>query len=241
MRIFRFESVESTNDTAREERFSHADIVVAQAQSAGRGQRGNKWDSCVGENLTFSMVLEPSFLPADKQFLLLQVVALGISDMLKWYGIDAKIKWTNDIYVGDKKIAGVLIENDICGMNLSRSIVGIGINVNQTIFGRHLPNPTSMALITPDEFDLNQVLNRVAEAIMCRYEQLEQGNSETLIEEYISRLYLLGIKSRYALPDGEEFDGIIRSVDACGELSVEHPDGKVQGYLFKEIEFILGF
>ena len=169
MPITRFEQITSTNDEARNRHYSHGDIITAEFQTAGRGQRGNRWSSRVGENLMLSLVLEPTFLHASRQFLLSEAVALGLVDTLAEFGIAARIKWTNDIYVGDRKICGVLIEHDLRGAHLARTIVGIGLNINQVEFDPALPNPTSMCLLAGHEFDREEVLQTLARKIMARY------------------------------------------------------------------------
>lgn len=140
--IYRIDETTSTNDEARDAKYRHGDIVWAERQTAGRGQRGHTWTSPEGENLTFSMVLEPRFLPVGEQFLLSEAVTLALTDTFAAYGIDTHIKWTNDIYVGDRKLVGILIEHNHAGASLSRTIAGIGINVNQTAFDPALPNPS---------------------------------------------------------------------------------------------------
>lgn len=234
--IYRFDQLSSTNDTAREAKYTHGDAVIATRQSAGRGQRGNVWSSEAGLNLTFSLVLEPIFLPAFHQFALLEVVALGVADAVRELGLEPLIKWTNDIYIGDYKIAGLLIENDVCGENLARSIVGIGLNVNQLSFDPSLPNPTSLALETGFKQDLNEVFATVYRSIGARYDELEAGGA-SIHSQYSQLLYKKNVPHHYSLPSGEKFVGTIRDVSPMGELSVEHPDGTVGKYLFKEIEF----
>ena len=113
----------STNDDARDEKYREGDVVWADFQTAGRGQRGHIWHSAKGENLTFSVVLEPTFVPIAEQFSVSEVVALSLVDMLSEYGIEAKIKWTNDIYVGDKKLVGILIEHSLAPTTLRRTVV----------------------------------------------------------------------------------------------------------------------
>ena len=155
--IIWLEEVDSTNEEARR-RISDIDnlsVVSAVRQTAGRGQRGNRWQSADGENLTFSIVLkfgadQLESMAASGQFVISEVAALSVVDFLARHDIEAKIKWPNDIYVGDKKICGILIENALKGNCLSHSIVGIGLNVNQTVFDPSLPNPTSMALCHPE-------------------------------------------------------------------------------------------
>lgn len=146
--IYRIAETTSTNDDAKRPEYRHGDIVWAERQTAGRGQRGHSWTSPEGENLTFTLVLEPVFLPVGEQFLLSETVTLALTDTFASFGIDARIKWTNDIYVGDKKLVGILIEHSYSGPTLARTIAGIGINVNQRAFDPALPNPVSMAVAT---------------------------------------------------------------------------------------------
>ncbi|MBQ5836990.1 MAG: biotin--[Alistipes sp.] len=151
--IYHLDITTSTNDDARDEKYREGDVVWADFQTAGRGQRGHIWHSKRGENLTFSVVLEPTFLPIAEQFSVSEVVALSLVDMLSEYGIGARIKWTNDIYVGDKKLVGILIEHSLAPTTLRRTIAGIGININQTEFDASLPNPVSMAQLLGRELD----------------------------------------------------------------------------------------
>lgn len=235
--IYRFDSLASTNDEATSSVYSEGDIVWADVQSAGRGQRGHKWESRKGENLTFSAIFEPTFLPATQQFLISEVVALAMVDALRYYGIGAKIKWTNDIYVGDKKLAGILIEHKLTGLNISRTIAGIGLNVNQMEFSKELPNPISMRQITRIELDAEEVLQRVANELMARYEMLRCGMHEQLQADYQELLYRRDALHWYFLPDGKAFRGTIRGVEPSGALRVENEKGEERSYLFKEIEF----
>ena len=237
--IYRFDILSSTNDEACNPQYKQGDIIVAESQSAGRGQRGHTWESGKGLNLTFSAVLEPTFLPPTEQFLLSEVIALAVADTLASYSIETKIKWTNDIYVGDKKIAGILIEHKLQGNTIGRTIAGIGLNVNQTLFSADLPNPTSMAKEQGTEFDRDEVLKRLQECIMKRYAQLQNGERETLQSDYHSMLYRLNEQHCYALPDGSRVQGIIRGVEPTGALKVEDEKGEIRSYLFKEIEFVL--
>lgn len=239
MQITRFEQITSTNDEARNPRYTHGDVITAEFQTAGRGQRGNRWSSRVGENLMLSLVLEPTFLHASRQFLLSEAVALGLVDTLAKFEIKAQIKWTNDIYVGDRKICGVLIEHDLRGAHLARTIVGIGLNINQVEFDPALPNPTSMSLLAGREYDREQVLQTLARKIMARYDQLAEGASEQLQSDYHALIYRRDEVHTYRLPDGTPFEGTIRRVEADGTLIVEHSDGSEQGYLFKQIEFVI--
>lgn len=237
--IYRLATTTSTNDEARDARYRHGDVVWAERQTAGRGQRGHTWHSPEGENLTFSLVLEPRFLPVGKQFMLSMAVALALTDTFADYGIDTRIKWTNDIYAGDRKIVGMLIENNCSGPMLARSIAGIGINVNQTVFDPSLPNPVSMALLTGRTFDRAEVLGSFLRHCDNRYEQLRAGERENLQEEYRRRMYRLGRRHRYRTVDRGEVEAAIEGVRPTGELLLRHADGTLGAYLFKEAEFVI--
>jgi BirA family biotin operon repressor/biotin-[acetyl-CoA-carboxylase] ligase len=237
--IHYFKLLPSTNDEAAMPHYSEGDIIWAESQSAGRGQRGHSWQSAQGQNLTFSVVLQPVFLPAAEQFSLLQVVALAMVDALAEWNIEAKIKWTNDIYVGDRKVVGILMEHKLQGNTLSRSIAGIGINVNQTEFDAALPNPTSMRLISGKEFDRKQVLESIIRHIMHRYDMLRQGMTERLRNDYHRSLYKLNEPQLFALPDGSRFVGEIRDVEPQGALKIVTQQGEERKFLFKEVEFVL--
>ena len=235
--IYRFDTLTSTNDEARNPRYAHGDIIVAEYQTEGRGQRGNRWASDAGKNLMFSVVLAPENLAVAAQFSLLECVALALVDTFTHFQIDTTIKWTNDIYVGDRKLVGVLIENSLSGALVSRSVVGIGINVNQTTFDPSLPNPTSMAQVAGHTFDRDEVLSHFAEALRLRYNDLAH-NAEALHAEYIERMYRRGVEAQFLLPDGSSLRGTIRDVAPRGDLLIDTPDGP-RSFLFKEISFVI--
>jgi BirA family biotin operon repressor/biotin-[acetyl-CoA-carboxylase] ligase len=223
----------STNDAAVSPNYRHGDIIVALSQSGGRGQRGKSWSSEQGKNLTFSLVLEPENFTAERQFMLSKATALAIAAVLEKQGVEARIKWPNDIYVGGKKIAGILIENSVCGARLTRSIVGAGINVNQTVFDPRLPNPTSLALETGLESDLPRLLEELYATLMAMFDRMDEKTDR----RYMEKLYLLDAP-RLFVAAGRSFTGTIRGVGDYGELLVEE-NGAVGSYLFKEIEFTL--
>ena len=238
--ICRIDETTSTNDEARKPEYRHGDVVWAERQTAGRGQRGHTWTSPEGENLTFSLVLEPQFLPVAEQFLLSEAVTLALTDTFASFGIGTRIKWTNDIYAGDRKLVGILIEHRYCGSRLGRTIVGIGINVNQTRFDPTLPNPVSMALCTGRTFAREAVLERFADCCTARYAQLERGERSRLQEEYRTRMYRLGETHPFRLPDGTLLRAAIQGVRPSGELILLHDDGSRHEYFFREVEFVIG-
>lgn len=237
--IYRIARTTSTNDDACRPEYIHGDVIWAEEQTAGRGQRGHAWSSTRGENLTFSVILEPGFLPASEQFLLSEAVALALTDAFIRYGIGARIKWTNDIYAGDRKLVGILIEHRYAGSSLRRSIAGIGINVNQQVFDPALPNPVSMALLTGRNHDRSEVLDTVLACLHTRYAQLAGGEKQRLQEDYRARMYRLGEEHPYRLPDGTLFRAAIEGVRPSGELILRHMDGTQRTYLFKEVEFVI--
>ena len=243
--VYHFSITSSTNDDARDEKYCEGDVVWADFQTAGRGQRGHEWHSRKGENLTFSVVLEPTFVPIAEQFAVSEVVALSLVDMLAEYGIEARIKWTNDIYVGDRKLVGILIEHSLATSTLRRTIVGIGINVNQTEFDASLPNPVSMAQLLDRELNVEDVLQRFLAHLQRNYEALrEMQNAKckmqnVLHERYNALLYRLNEYHTYALPSGERFEAKILGTASNGALRLEDKQGKIKDYLFKEVEFVI--
>ena len=236
--IHRIPQTTSTNDEARDQRYRHGDVVWAEHQTAGRGQRGHVWTSPKGENLTFTLVLEPRFLPVNEQFLLNEAISLALTDTFGDLGVDARIKWTNDIYIGDRKAVGMLIENNCSGGRLARTLAGIGININQTEFDPSLPNPVSLAQAAGRTFDRAEVLERFLDRSAERYAQLERGENEALQRDYIRRLYRLGEQHPYRRPDGTLFEATIEGVRPSGALMLRHADGTHAEYLFREVEFV---
>lgn len=234
-----FDTLTSTNDEARKEAYTHGDIVVAEEQTAGRGQRGHSWLSARGENLTFTLVAEPSFLAARDQFLLLETVAVALCDCFEEMGITTRIKWTNDIYHEDRKLVGILIEHFYAGDRLRRTLVGIGINVNQASFDPSLPNPVSMRQITGDTFDRKELLDRFSICFERRFEALKSNHREALRTAYHQRIYRLGAEQTFRLPDGTLFTATIEGVEEQGALQLRHADSSLHIYQFKEVEFVI--
>ncbi|MCD7963178.1 MAG: biotin--[acetyl-CoA-carboxylase] ligase [Rikenellaceae bacterium] len=237
-----FEEVASTNNQAADSKYGHGDIIITDYQTLGRGQRGNKWSSTSGENLMFTVVLEPACLPAELQFYISKIVPLAIIKVLEDFGIPVKIKWTNDVYVDDKKIAGILIENDIMGTVISRSIAGVGLNVNQTQFDPTLPNPVSLQMITGIEYDRAEVLDKFIHYFIHYFNKMESQDYDSINEEYLRNLYRRDEEHRFVLPGGGIINGVIRNVKETGELIVEHSGNGIRfykSYLFKEIDFII--
>lgn len=196
-------------------------VIITDNQTAGRGQRGNTWESEAGSNLTFSIILKPSFLHPKDQFQLNMAVSLGLYDYLTSQLSNVKIKWPNDMMLGNQKTCGMLIENQISGQQIQSSIVGIGLNVNQQNFS--LPSPTSMAVKKGHPFVLNDALAELLQWIEGRYLQLRAHID--LKEEYVAVLYARGEKRNFK--SGEEvFEGVITGIDTVGLLEVKVGSGK---------------
>ena len=252
-----YDNIDSTNLQARREaaEVDEGAVWSADFQSAGRGQRGNTWESGKGKNLLFTVLLKPDFLHVTKQFAISQITALAIVKYLQDKGLSPKIKWPNDIYIGDKKICGILIEHSVSGVNLSDSILGIGININQVEFHSDAPNPISLllALNRDEEFDRKTELVAVLQHIMGLYEALFEeadGGSrvvssqgiEAVNKEYHSYLYRFGEFHKFLTINTEEQSEIeakIVGVNEFGCLILESLDGSRTDYSFQQVRYIL--
>ena len=212
-------------------------IVQTGFQTAGKGQMGNKWESEEGKNLIFSIILYPSMILPSEQFLISMAISLGINDYLSRHTDKCKIKWPNDIYVKDDKIAGILIENSILGNTIENTIAGIGLNINQDRFISDAPNPVSLSLLTGKKFNLNTCLDQLATDLDKRYKQLIAELFTQIRHDYISQLYRLN--EWYSFSDqGGVYSGRILSITDYGRLQIERKNGKISEYAFKEIDFI---
>lgn len=212
-------------------------IIHAGFQTAGRGQQGNRWESESGKNLLFSIILYPTIISPERQFILSMVMSLGITDFLSRHLKGSFIKWPNDIYVNNDKIAGMLIENTLVSDEIENSVTGIGMNVNQGEFPEEARNAVSMKMLTGKEYDLNECLRELAADLDRRYNQLQKRDYDILKDEYLSRL--LRFMEWHDYKDQSEiFTGRIVSVEDDGKLNIEKKSGTESGYYFKEIEFI---
>lgn len=212
--------------------------VYSSFQSAGRGQRGNSWESEAGKNLLFSFVLYPDFLEAHRQFYLSQVTALALHDVLSSYTEGISIKWPNDIYWKDKKICGTLIENDLTGIHISRSISGTGVNLNQERFYSDAPNPISLCQITGNQYDVREILEQIMDKVADYYQRLKEGQTDLLEARYKEALYRKEGLHPFLDKDGQ-FQARIVDIEPSGRLILEDVQGNIRGYLFKEVEYIL--
>ena len=250
-----YQTIDSTNTQAARELATAEEgtVWIADFQTAGRGQRGNKWESSKSENLTFTILFRPVFLSPAQQFAISQAASVGVCRYLKNKGAGAMIKWPNDIYIGNKKICGMLIEHSISGDKLSGSIVGIGLNLNQKVFASDAPNPTSLAIELGEEYDRKEELTRLLEYICTAYQELEDGFHKELDTEYTQNLYRLDQFHKFIEIDpnapadmpvekmaaGNAITARIIGVDQYGCAILEHEDGTKKTYPFKGIRYIL--
>lgn len=240
--IIRKNELDSTNNYAlkliNETELSNGTVVLASCQTKGRGQRENYWESESGKNLTISLILRPEFLPVHLQFAISKVISLGVSDFLSRYLQGVCIKWPNDIYVQDKKIAGILIEHTIMGSTLAYSICGIGLNINQKLFISNAPNPTSLSIETDQCYDLEVCLVELLGAIEKRYEQLQQGFIDELDKDYRKQMYRGDGFYKFSDEHGA-FQAKIVGTTQVGQLILSTTEGEQRIYNFKEVSFIL--
>ena len=231
----------STNRYARElpEDQNHGlTLVTAEFQTAGRGAGTNKWESERSQNLLFSLISYPKGLLANQMFALSEVTALAIRDALSSYTPGFQIKWPNDIYYNDKKISGMLIENDLRGKWVHRSIIGVGVDINQTSFLSDAPNPVSLAQILGKAVERNQVLNSILLQFNHYYGMMEREQFSELHNRYMQHLYRRNALHPYADATGT-FQARIIDVEPTGHLVLECQNGEQRRYDFKEVSFLI--
>ncbi len=234
-----YDEIDSTNNIATKllsEGCDEGVVVTTDFQTKGRGQQTKSWESEPKKNLMFTVVFKPTFLNIEDQFLLSKAVSLGVVDFLALHGLAAQIKWPNDIYIGDKKITGILIEHNIMGSAISDSIAGIGININQNTFLSNAPNPTSVIIESGKELELEQALKEVLSCIEKRYTLLSKGDIASIENDYFNKLYRLNKFYPYE-KNGVIFNAKIVGIKNTGELVLEDECGTQQHYAFKEINF----
>jgi len=233
-------SVDSTNtyaaQLARNQDTAEGTVILADFQTGGRGQGNNRWQSESGMNLLFSIILRPVAVPADKQFYLSMAVATGIAAGLMTAGVKAAVKWPNDIFTGEKKLAGILIENTIMAGNLFTSVIGIGLNVNQRIFPEDLAAATSLLLETGTVQEPANLLDSLLTAIGKHIGMLYRAEYGRIKADYLNLLWKLN--TRAEMKDaGGIFTGRIVDVVESGELLVADQNGNLRRYGFREVVF----
>ena len=230
-KLIHIEETDSTNRWLK----AHGEgtmVVVADYQTAGKGCGTNSWESERGKNLTFSMLIHPTDIPASQQFRITEVVSVALCEVLEQYIGDVSIKWPNDIYMGDKKICGVLIENRLQGNVIVDSIIGIGLNVNQTEFVSDAPNPVSLRQLLGREIDREALLHDFLETLET------VSSSETTYSAYRNKLFRMGKQAVFSDEKGR-FEGTIQDVETDGRLLIKDLAGQERRYAFKEVQFVI--
>ena len=243
--VERLREVDSTNNylaaLCKDSLAKEFHTVVAESQTAGKGQRGNSWESEDGKNLTFSTVVFPTALKARDQFNLSMITALSILCVLNEYTEGFSIKWPNDIYWKDQKIAGILIENELEGEYVTQSIIGIGLNVNQQVFLSNAPNPVSMRQILGPIISRKEILQKLLSNFTLAYEHLEDDFEEMAEETWkVYQSLLYRNKGFHTYRDAKGlFKAQIEQVEPDGHLCLRDEENQIRRYMFKEVTFIL--
>ena len=235
------EILSSTNAEAsallRNDDIPEGTVIYTDFQTAGKGQPGNKWESERSKNLLISIILYPGTVNPDEQFLISMTVSLGICDFIDRYLKGSKIKWPNDIYIKNDKIAGILIENSILGNSIESTVVGIGININQKQFPAELRNPVSLKILTGTEYDRDECLKTLVSDLDKRYKLLLYGDRSKISREYLTRLYRFNELHEYKTAD-KVFTGRITEVENTGIISIMDEEDNILRFSFKEVDFV---
>lgn len=234
--------VDSTNNYLMRIEPTGADevtVVWTDCQTSGRGCGTNSWESEPGKNLTFSIGFRPCNIPARNQFILSMANAVALKRTLDAYTDGISIKWPNDIYWHDKKIAGTLIETTLSGNNIKTCIIGTGLNVNQTAFHSDAPNPVSLCQILGHEVDRQEVLQKMMQHLAKYLDWLNFGAQIPIRTLYRFSLYRRGETHRYRFTDGKEEECLLMDVDDDGHLVLQRASGEVSHLAFKEVTFII--
>ncbi len=239
--VIRLQDVDSTNNYAANLIIAteppEGTVILAYNQFGGKGQRGSVWLAEPGANLTLSVILYPRRIAASTQFYLSKMVAVALADAVdEITGLRAEIKWPNDILLNGKKVAGILIENSVCGNYLSQAIVGMGLNINQQNFAG-LPQASSIAIEASKEYDKEKVLEKLLSLFDYYYMVLLRGNHSKLNELYLEKLFRFKKEALFRI-EGEIESGMIIGVKENGRLEVELSPGHIMEFENKEIEFI---
>jgi len=240
-KIEAFDSLVSTNDKmktmANNQKLDDGTVILAYEQTSGKGQRGRQWISEKGQNLLFSLFYRPDNMKAVDQFRLTQVISISVCSVIIRHipkkEFKLSIKWPNDIYVNDRKLGGILIENAILGQNIQHSIIGVGININQINFPKYLPNPASLFNLTGIKQDINKILMEILDEFYI----ISKKDQKSLVETYTKNLYCLNEQRDFMLK-GKKSKAKIKGVDNMGRLVLE-TDHETGCYNHESVDFLL--
>ena len=242
MKLIKLDAIDSTNDflkaLASKQAVDNFTVVTAEKQTKGKGQMGAKWHSEDGKNLIVSILIKEVLQDHTQIFALNIVVALSICEALKSFLIPKiSIKWPNDIMADDKKIAGILIENSIKSDGTIVSVVGFGLNVNQTNF-EGLPQASSLKQIMHSDFDKEELLHKIMESIEHKIDHLKNNKQQDLWQEYKAQLFRKDVLTVFQNPAQQKFMGIIKDVSPSGKLQVQVEDDAILEFGIKEIQMV---
>ena len=234
----KLETINSTNDYMLSLKdslvFKEGLVVTAGYQSGGNGQRGKAWESNANENLLLSVVIEPK-LKLEEQSLISRIVALSVCDLLKIIGIEAEIKWPNDILVAKQKIAGILIQNKAQGNFITHSVIGLGFNVNQILFKAYSPKATSLRLQLNKEYEILEIQEQFLSFLSVRLMRLKKGKNQD--NEYLKALFLKDTPAAFE-SDNKQFMGIIKGVSESGKLLIKLEDDSIAAFNNQQVKYL---
>lgn len=213
-------------------------LLTTDFQTAGRGQRGTHWEAEAGQNLLFSFRFYPTFLRAAEQFALSEALALAVVYALQPLGVEAEVKWPNDIYVGEKKLCGMLLEHTLTGKTIATTLTGVGVNVNQLSFRSDAPNPVSLRQLLGRSLDRAALLSEIILQFDTFYRDLERNGTTRLHAAYLQHLFRRDGFYPYRDAQGG-FEARIVDVSPAGLLLLELPDGSQRTYAFKEVSAVI--
>jgi len=244
-KVISFDEIDSTNNFAHQylsENVNTHDsisgtVIYANFQTSGKGQAGNKWESEKGKNLLLSIIIMPPHLIAEQQFIISKFISVSIILFLRKLKISAKIKWPNDIYIDNKKVGGILIENVISGNYIKSSIIGIGLNINQKNFSKLLPNPISISLLNNKDYEVKDIFTGLTKEIDFQFRKIQNNKYNFFNENYLKYLYRLNKRTLYKI-DGTVVEAKITGITEFGQLIVLC-NNEERIFNFKEIEFVI--
>ena len=214
--------------------FKEGLVVTANFQSGGNGQRGKAWESNANENLLLSVVIEPK-LKLDEQSLISKIAALSVCDLLKSLGIEAVIKWPNDILVNKQKIAGILMQNKLQGNYITHSVIGLGFTVNQILFKAYSPKATSLRLQLNQEYEVLEIQEQFLSFLSVRLMRLKKGKNQD--NEYLKALFLKDTPAAFE-SDNKQFTGIIKGVSESGKLLIKFEDDSIVAFGSQQVKYL---
>ncbi|MFO7869244.1 MAG: biotin--[acetyl-CoA-carboxylase] ligase [Bacteroidales bacterium] len=238
--IYYYNELSSTNTCAyalmQHKKTPEYTVIVSENQTHGKGQKNAVWESNPGENLTFSIIVYPDHISANKQFVISECISLAIRNVVAHYCAEVFIKWPNDIYVGDKKIAGILLEHILSGYTIAGSVIGVGLNCNQTTFSESIPNPVSVKQCIAHTVSVKELLYEVLEEFYVVYSHTKT-DPLGVHATYLQHIYLFNTFSTYKDKDGV-FLGKIIDIEQNGVLHIQDEHNQKRTYFFKEVELV---